>query len=260
MKKTHDEVIIMRNRFLAFTTVFSLLFGMSCFNCDFDLTAIAVTENDDAATTTTTTTAHVHNWVDITETKTIHHDAEYATRTYWTNGTWLHGCSALPIEDIINTPGRYGDWMNTYTDAHGDWGRSLTLFDFILLEYGNNSNNWPSWITYYHSEDELNNAYGCDVVDFTDVDPYTWHRLPKFNPDTDLIVTFDYLDFINDCWQYGVDNYGLNTRTWEYQESVTDSMNEVYPVFQEQIKVKDAWDETTTVVVGHKCTSCGATK
>ena len=37
------------------------------------------------------------------------------------------------------------------------------------------------------------------------------------------------------------------------------SPDEVYPVFQEQIKVRDAWDETTTVVVGHKCTSCGAT-
>ena len=168
----------MRNRFLAFATVFSLLFGMSFFNCDVDLTAIAATENDDVTTTTTTkpkttttkttttvpatttktttTTAHVHNWVDVTETKTIHHDAEYATRTYWDKPCFYHGCQNLP-ESIFSTPGRYGDWMNCAWDEANVY--AAPTFDILLWKYGTPS-NFPSYVQQFHSVEECDKFFG----------------------------------------------------------------------------------------------------
>lgn len=216
-------------------------------------TTTKTTTTPTTTTKTTTTTAHVHNWVDVTETRTIHHDAEYATRTYWDKPCWYHGCKNLP-ESVFNTPGRYGDWMN-----NGIWGQDddymALTFDILLWKYGTPS-NFPSYVQQFHSVEECDNFFGySNSAVFCDYDPVYGHRVPTFNPKTDIILTYDNYDLDYDAWN---DLHG-GAAAWDFW-MCNNSEDEVYPVFQEQIKVKDAWDETTTVVVGHKCTSCGATK
>lgn len=202
--------------------------------------------------TTTTTTAHVHNWVDVTETRTIHHNAEYATRTYWDKPCFYHGCKNLP-ESVFNTPGRYGDWMNLGWNDANDY--MVPTFDLLLWKYGTPS-NFPSYVQRFHSTEECDNFFGYSgSVLFCSTNPISGSHVPNFNPNTDIILTYDNYDLDCDAW---TDLHG-NAAAWDFW-MYNSSADEVYPVFQEQIKVRDAWDETTTVVVGHKCTSCGATK
>ena len=144
----------MRNRFIAFATVFSLLFGMSCFNCDVDLTAIAATENDDVTTTTTTsapklttttptTTAHTHNWVAVN--KTVHHDEV----GHWETKNKPYTVTILYSGAVINSkeygrPTFYdglkavGCWDSSYvTILDGNW---KTGTNFTSVEFGININ------------------------------------------------------------------------------------------------------------------------
>ncbi|MBQ8967554.1 dockerin type I repeat-containing protein [Ruminococcus sp.] len=205
----------------------------------------STTENDD-----TSSAAHVHNWVDVTETRVIHHDAEYATRTYWDKPCFYHGCQNL-TDAHLTVPGRYGDWMN-----YG-WEESTSYmaptFDILLWKYGTPS-NFPSYVQRFHSAEECDNFFGFSgSVLFCSTNPMTGSHVPDFNPNTDIILTYDNYDLDNDAWN---DLHG-SAASWDFW-MYNNSPDEVYPVFQEQIKVRDAWDETTTVVVGHKCSECGA--
>ena len=186
MKKTLDEVIYNAEQIISIDNC-TLLFGVTCVNSfDCDLTAIAATENDDVATITTTkpktttaptttTTAHVHNWVDVTETRTIHHDAEYATRTYWDKPCFYHGCKNLP-ESVFSTPGRYGDWMNLGWNDANEY--MVPTFDLLLWKYGTPS-NFPSYVQQFHSVEECDKFFGySNSAVFCSINPMTGSYVP----------------------------------------------------------------------------------
>lgn len=260
----------MRNRFLALTTAVALLFGVSCFNYDVDLTAIAVTENDEVTTTTkpatttttttkatTTTTAHVHTWVDVTETKVIHHDAEYATRRIWLYGDACQ--KAMPMS-YITTP------ENSTHLSYWD-GKWPTEYEILMSWYGSFENIPDEYIMQWITKDNCGD-YGLTVDELPDyanshvksngknVTP-GGKEFDRFNPEYDVIILIDWRAFIDACGglaeKYG--DYG-----WNDQGILYGNDEEAFiPVCADPILVGGAWDETVTTVVGHKCSTCGAT-
>lgn len=213
---------------------------------------------------------HTHTWVDVTETKTIHHDAEYVTRTYWGTMGWCVSYGQILSEDelneIYNTPGRYGSWMN-YRDGIAPETYGVLWFDFIVAKYGD-IHNFPVVNDYEHewdgvqffTLDEYREYWDLDADPDPDLEPVfpendaiIWNRFPKFNPDTDLIIMYA-CKFPFNIYDYEFGGFDRTERDYCVDHG---SNSELWPVWQEQIKTKDAWDETVTTVIGHKCSICG---
>lgn len=252
----------MRNRFIAFATGFSLLFGMSCFNCDVDLTAIAATENDDVTTTTTTsapkpttteapkvtttsktteapkptttthtTTTHTHNWVAVN--KTVHHDEV----GHWETKNKPYTVTITYSGKVVNSkengrPTLYdglkalGCWNSSYVNYHSD--KSMTGANFTSFDFGTRS-------------DIMSDDTFSAIKDYYDCGSTT-----SCNKRTIMETTYNSWDELSNDLAFYKSEFGLDLsyakencyeKTW-----VVD---------------KAAYDET--VVVGHKCTSCGAT-
>lgn len=232
----------MRNRFIAFATGFSLLFGMSCFNCDVDLTAIAATENDDVTTTTTTsalkpttttptTTAHTHNWVAVN--KTVHHDEV----GHWETKNKPYTVTITYSGKVVNSKEHDHPTFYDGLKAVGCWNSSyVTILD----------GNWKTGTNFTSVEFGISiSSIDLDIRDAID-EYYDCGSTTSCKKRTIMETTYNSWDELSNDLAFYKSEFGLDLsyakencyeKTW-----VVD---------------KAAYDET--VVVGHKCTSCGAT-
>ena len=202
-------------------------------------------------TKTTTTTAHVHNWVDVTETRTIHHDAEYAKRRYWLYGDLAQ--DGMPLS-WVTIPSN-----STHLESYD--GFRPTQYQLLMTWYGSWDNIPSKYVTEWITKDNCAD-YGLTYNTMANyANPYTTSPegkyIGKFNPEYDVIVCIS-IDAFGDACD-GIAN-GRAYDWHDISECYGDLDDFYLPVAEDTICVKDAWDETTTVVVGHKCTSCGATK
>lgn len=197
-----------------------------------------------------TTTAHTHSWSPVY--KTVNHDAEYQTKTYWMYmPAFYQGADPTHISFGPNriTPTKTG-WYSRYTD-----------YDLLCWHYGS-LENVPNeykveWINkdtcgnYGLSSSAWNNiaktGYDGLSIETTDY----WGNKCVFNPNLDVLVTIHRNASSNATLayknQFGVSFYA----SCDYVDDC------FMAVAQEQVKIKDAWTEN--IVTGYEC-SCGAHK
>lgn len=196
------------------------------------------------------TTTHTHSWSPVY--KTVYHDTEYQTKTYWMYcPAFYQGADPthIPFGPNRITPAKTG-WYNRYTD-----------YDLLCWYYGS-LENVPNeykveWINkdtcgnYGLSSSAWNNiaktGYDGLSIETTDY----WGNKCAFNPNLDVLVTIY------------ADASGKAKLAYEKQFGVSfcASSDSVYDCFmavaQEQVKIKDAWTEN---VFDHYECSCGAHK
>lgn len=191
--------------------------------------------------------SHTHNWSPVY--KTVYHDAEYQTKTYWMYcPAFYQGADPthIPFGPNRITPAKTG-WYSRYTD-----------YDLLCWYYGSLENvpneykvDWVNKDTcgnYGLSSSAWNNiaktGYDGLSIETTDY----WGNKCAFNPNLDVLVTI-----------HG-DASCKAELAYEKQFGVSfcASSNSVDDCFmavaQEQVKTKDAWTEN--VLDHYECNGC----
>ncbi|MBR2304406.1 MAG: hypothetical protein IJ871_04640 [Ruminococcus sp.] len=191
--------------------------------------------------------SHIHNWSPVY--KTVYHDAEYQTKTYWMYmPAFYQGADPTHISFGSNriTPDKTG-WYSRYTD-----------YDLLCWYYGSLENvpneykvewiNNDTYSNYGLSSSAWNNiaktGYDGLSIETTDY----WGNKCAFNPNLDVLVTINRNASSNATLayknQFGVSFYA----SCDYVDDC------FMAVAQEQIKTKDAWTEN--VLDHYECNGC----
>ncbi len=196
--------------------------------------------------------SHIHNWSPVY--KTVYHDAEYQTKTYW-----MASVSFYDGGHPENCP--YGPNRLTPDRDPDGWWQRRTSYDLLCWHYGSLEkvpNEYKmEWITkdnctdYGISYDKWCNlpSYGYDAYHgyyIADVD--YWGNVTEFNPEHDVLVGIKGTaekKAINDYKK----QFGVSFRAG------SNSIDSCYmPVAQEKVKTKDAWTEN--VLDHYECNGC----
>lgn len=120
---------------------------------------------------------HTHQWTETTE--TIHHDAEYTTKTTWYYG--LEWVESLPKGSIPEAPNKFQYNFGKYAESFGTW---TDQYDIICWYYDSlekvPEEYIAEWITFNNYED-----YGLTYEEFynqTDKYYLFGYNNPEFNP------------------------------------------------------------------------------
>lgn len=194
---------------------------------------------------------HVHEWEETTE--TVHHDAEYTTKTTWIRfGRWLASMSKGTIPEGPNKYHiNYTDEFGTYTDEYDIYCWYYGSLENIPQEY------IRSWITIDNYEEyDLTYDEFCSETTVYDL----WgNKNPEFNPEYDTLICFN-AGLMTEVYygENGIKDNKLTKNYYEQNKGIPQSDGSIryfyLPAAQEQICVNEAYDET---IVHHVCTVCG---
>lgn len=196
--------------------------------------------------------SHIHNWSPVY--KTVYHDAEYQTKTYWMyDPVFFYGDHPeyCPYGPNRLTPDR---------DPDGWWQRRTT-YDLLCWYYGSLENVPDEYKLWWITKDNCTDygisydkwcylpSYGYDAHKgcyIADVD--YWGNVTEFNPEYDVLV--------------GIKATAESKAEKAYKKQFgvsfscgCSNVNDCYmPMAQVKVKTKDAWTEN--VLDHYECNGC----